>query len=344
MELFRKDRLKPVRKEPPAVAVIHMDAGKIQMRSEGGGPGVREPHWCDTKVASLATYPRARHRADPQPEPPRAFLDPPAVARLAAEVERVRNRPETLAVPEAAGPPKAPPPPEEEAVAAGPKPLVRTAVATLGDTDAFGWLVATAAHLRNFYRAAVKALVGDGGNWIGPLGEMHLPGFLQILDFLHLLVHLYAAATSAWSSSAQRTWGLYEKLLRAAWAGRVAEVLRLLKDQQDRIGTASKGAGEADPRRQLELVIGYVQSNASRMDYPRYRRLGLPVTSALVESLVKQLNQRVKGTEKFWQSGGAEAVLQIRAAYLSEDGRAEAFHARRPAGRAAGAHRLRRAA
>jgi len=36
------------------------------------------------------------------------------------------------------------------------------------------------------------------------------------------------------------------------------------------------------------------------MDYPRYRRLGLPVTSAPMESLVKQINTRVKGTEIFW--------------------------------------------
>jgi len=55
------------------------------------------------------------------------------------------------------------------------------------------------------------------------------------------------------------------------------------------------------------------------MDYARYRREGLPITSTLVESLIKQFNQRMKGTEKFWVDGGAEAVLQVRAALLSED-------------------------
>ena len=33
------------------------------------------------------------------------------------------------------------------------------------------------------------------------------------------------------------------------------------------------------------------------------------MTSALVESLIKQFNQRVKGTEKFWTQDGAEAAL-----------------------------------
>ena len=31
---------------------------------------------------------------------------------------------------------------------------------------------------------------------------------------------------------------------------------------------------------------------------------------------MKQFNRRVKGTEKFWTEGGAEALLQLRADYL----------------------------
>jgi len=36
------------------------------------------------------------------------------------------------------------------------------------------------------------------------------------------------------------------------------------------------------------------------MNYPEYRRLGLPISSAPVESVIKPLNRRVKGSEKFW--------------------------------------------
>ena len=68
-----------------------------------------------------------------------------------------------------------------------------------------------------------------------------------------------------------------------------------------------------------------------RVDYPRYRRLGLPVTSTLMESLVKEFNLRVKGTEKFWNDPqGAEAILTVRAALLSEDDRFDRFFAQRP--------------
>lgn len=88
---------------------------------------------------------------------------------------------------------------------------------------------------------------------------------------------------------------------------------------------------ENDLRRPLVDAARYFSNNRERMDYPRYRREGLPITSSPMESLIKQINYRVKGTEMFWlQPAGAEAILQIRAASLSEDGRLEDFLRRRP--------------
>ena len=49
------------------------------------------------------------------------------------------------------------------------------------------------------------------------------------------------------------------------------------------------------------------------MKYPEYRQAGLPVTTAWMESLVKEMNYRVKGTEMFWNDPhGAEAILQVQ--------------------------------
>jgi hypothetical protein len=170
---------------------------------------------------------------------------------------------------------------------------------------------------------------------------MHFHDWVPILDFLHLLVHLYAAARAAWSSAPKRAWTLYLKLLRQAWGGQVGEVLRELERHARRLGDPPPKASEVDPRRRLALVIHYVRENASRMDYPRYRREGLPTSSALVESLIKQFNKRVKGSEKFWINERAEAVLQVRAAYLCEDDRAEEHYAERALNRARGGQRLR---
>jgi hypothetical protein len=56
-----------------------------------------------------------------------------------------------------------------------------------------------------------------------------------------------------------------------------------------------------------------------------------PLTSSLGESLIKEVNYRVKGTEKFWDNPeGAEAILQLRAAVLSDDNRLQTFIRARP--------------
>src|SRR5262245_13514469 len=68
------------------------------------------------------------------------------------------------------------------------------------------------------------------------------------------------------------------------------------------------------------------------MDNPSDRRQGLPIPRAPVERVLKQGNRRVKGSEKCGLRGGVEAVLQVRAAYLSEDERAERYWSR-PRGR-----------
>ena len=80
-------------------------------------------------------------------------------------------------------------------------------------------------------------------------------------------------------------------------------------------------------------ALSYLGNNQRRMDYPRYRREGLPVTSSLVESLVGEFNARVKGPQKFWnraEQDGAESILQVRAAVLSEDERLGRHFAERP--------------
>ena len=66
-----------------------------------------------------------------------------------------------------------------------------------------------------------------------------------------------------------------------------------------------------------------------RPHYDEYRKQGLPLMSSHVESTVKQINYRVKGTEKFWTEEGAEALLQLRADYISDDEPLEGFWQRR---------------
>lgn len=330
-------KLRSAYKHPPAVAVISVDAGKAQFRQEGKGPGVHGAHWGDTKIACLQTYANVGYDKDPQPQPPEAFLDHACVEKLCREMERVRGTGADKQPKEEREQKQKKKPPKERHRKKRAERLVRTVVATTSAVEAFGWMVSAEAMQRKLYAAKKRALIGDGGNWIGPLGQMHFPDWIQILDFLHLLVHLFAAARLAYAKDAGAAWKLYERMLRDAWGGRVQAVIDTLRSQLSRM--RANPSTDKDACRVVELATAYVEQNRERMDYPRYRRMGLPVSSSLVESLVKQINHRVKGTEQFWNDGGLEAVLQVRAAYLSEDDRAEAFHERRPRGPAVGRNR-----
>jgi len=99
-------------------------------------------------------------------------------------------------------------------------------------------------------------------------------------------------------------------------------VLCELVDWQTRLSDPPADAGEHDPRGVLWKTIQYLEHNRERMHDPDDRRAGLPITTAWMASLVKELNCRVKGTEMFWNDpDGAEAILQLRAAAQCQDDR-----------------------
>ena len=95
--------------------------------------------------------------------------------------------------------------------------------------------------------------------------------------------------------------------------GLVGDVLGEIADHQSRIDPPTNPKDDPDhPWCVLDRERGYLENNQSRMDYPRYRRVGLPITSSPVESWVKQLNQCAKGSEKFWNNNAnPEAVLNL---------------------------------
>ena len=341
VQAFHERRLEATVAAAPAVAAVMLDGGRVQTRASEAGPGVSQPRWQETKVACCLSLQSPERAVDPQPQPPAKLLEPVAVARLAAALKARRS----------AGTPPAPRRADRPRRRRrrrgrrrkGARKLVRTVVASLTNSDAFGYQMAAEVQRRRLGEARRKGCVCDGQKWNWSLFAMHLLpwGFVGILDFIHLVSYLYAAAAASAAALGQAAWALYERWLCWAWAGQVRPLLAALRQAAKRLGPPPKGAKEDDPRAVVAEAVSYVTNNQDKMNYPEYRRLGLPISSAAVESVIKQLNRRVKGSEKFWTAEGVEAVLQLRAAYLSEDGRAEVYAARRrPRGRGVGAHRL----
>jgi len=331
----RRRQLAPRVAVTPEVVAVEVDGGRLRPRAADRGRGVHEAEHKEDKVACLVTLTDCAHAEDPQPEPPPSFVQPRRIQRLVQQragqagdpIPEAGEPPAEPAAAEGAGPPAADPAAEPWA----PKRLVRTCVASMVQSRSFGPLMAAEAQSRGFYAARRRAFVADGQAYNWSIHRGYFADFVPIVDLLHVVCYLFKAAQAV-EVEAER-WPLYRRWLGACWQGRVAEVVRQMEDYQTRVGRPPPGEElpTTDPRRLLAEALSYLRNNAGRMDYPRYRREGLPTTSSLAESLVGEFNARVKGKQKFWnRPAGAEAVLQVRAALLSEDGRLERYFAERP--------------
>lgn len=324
-----------------------MDGGRVLTRASGQGPGVHGEQWKEDKAACLQVFAGKTFAADPHPEPPRCFLDAPEVDKLVREIQANHGPREENELPQLAelrlGNEK---PASPTSAVASTKPGdtkekdwppkrtkdARTCVATMRDCHAFGKMVAAEAYRRNFQAAAHGALLGDGSAWIWNLHAKWFSNLTAIVDFVHALTYLYVTATVLASSVAER-WQWYVAWMTLLWQGRVREVI---EDMEARLHGLEPFTGEGklpptDPREALRRTLTYLKNNEARMNYTEYRKQGLPMSSSMVESLIKEINYRVKGTEKFWDNPeGAEAILQVRAALLSDDDRLPDYIASRP--------------
>ena len=312
-------------KTPIELACVSVDGGRMQTRDEGGGKGVHHPHWRENKNALFLRMKSDCFADDPQPALPACYADRERMKKLLSGVGE--GQAPVVAAEEAATSAVAE---EQSANDWRPERLFRTCLSSLEDSDAFGRMMEVEADARGFYHAAKQAFVSDGLPYNWAIQKRHFRDFTPILDFVHAVEHLYDAARCV-HDDAERRWMDYLRWARDCWSGNVLQVIAELREHQRRVGLPPKDCEKTDPRKVLADAVGYFQNNVSRMDYPAYRRQGLPTTSAHMESFVKEMNARVKGTEKFWNDGASgEAVLQIRAAALCEDDRLSNFLHSRP--------------
>jgi hypothetical protein len=317
---------------PPAIACVQREGGRLRTRAPEQGRGVHAPRWKEDKVAALWKMQGATFEADPHPAPPKCFCDPGQVARLVKGLKQRQLESESgrAAEPEPASSlaESAPRNASQRKPRLWPAQRIfrtsdifrpeKSCVATLKDVHEFGPLLSAEAQRRGFYDAGRQVFLGDGDQKNWTVHQGYFPHFTAVTDFIHPLSYLYESAAAVTSSEAAQ-WEQYLEWMTDRWQGRVDKVLEEMRAWQQRLGLPPAETPPDDPRETLRRAITYLEHNAPRMDYPSYRREGLPITSCLVESLIKQINQRVKGSDKFWnRPEGAEAILQLRAAFLSD--------------------------
>ena len=169
------------------------------------------------------------------------------------------------------------------------------------------------------------AIHRSANNWT--LQRRFFASFVPILDFIHALSYVFAAALTGRSFAVG--WACYEQWIQWVWQGQVIKVIAALQERQAEVGFPADDDIESSPPKVVDRTLRYLQNQQDKMRYDEYRQQGLPVTSSHIESVVKQINQRVKGTEKFWSEDGSEDMLQLRADYLSDGEPLQQFCQRR---------------
>lgn len=321
----------------PDLAVVMVDGGRLQIRSEGRleettaageasptqdwdePPPKKKSHWREDKIALLLTMSSTKSAVDPCPQIPQSFLD---IVRIPILVKQLKSTARMRQGGEAA---------ESEEISSAEEPSQTLAtVSEYEPPDAesrrvlasrrrwpeFAPQVAAAAHGLNFQGANRKAFVADGSSNNWTLHKRFFSSFEAILDFIHALSYVYAAATA--DRSLLAGWSCYERWIGWVWEGKVSAVIVELKARQQEMREGSTEETRSSAEELVSKTLGYLEHHQEKMRYDVYRRNGLPLTSSLMESTVKQINIRVKGTEKFWTEWGSEAVLQLCADTLSE--------------------------
>ena len=161
------------------------------------------------------------------------------------------------------------------------------------------------AERRGFATAPRHVILGDGAPWIWNFADEHFPDAIQIVDVFHAKGHLFEVAKAIYGSGSEFGERWAKQRREELDEGRVDEVIAALRGHAETCEEARKDAE-------------YFSTNRERMDYPRFRAMGLCVATGVVEGGCKHIvGTRLKRGGMRWTVAGANAIIALRCAVES---------------------------
>jgi len=189
----------------------------------------------------------------------------------------------------------------------------RRLVAVLGDVDALRPRLWLEAIRQGVLRASQVVWLSDGGVGFWGIYRDCFASFVTgILDFYHASQNLWKGS-QAWldgrSKQARQWFVISRHRLRHGAANMV------LND----IAAALKLDGLPEPaQKALRNLYEYLDTHKHHIQYDKYKELGLPIGSGMVESACKWLiQQRFKGVGMRWSETGFNHLLHLRLAWVN---------------------------
>lgn len=141
-----------------------------------------------------------------------------------------------------------------------------------------------------------------------------LLGVMLILDLLHALGYLWKAVYVFHKEGSQEAEDWVRKYCLMILRGQLRQVIRGLRQTATEHGVTGKA------REPIDKAIAYFYRNRHYMRYDQYLERGLPIASGAVEGACKNLvKDRMERSGMRWTERSAEAMLKLRAVYLSGD-------------------------
>ena len=136
---------------------------------------------------------------------------------------------------------------------------------------------------------------------------------IDILDLLHVTPRLWDAATLFHPKGSRAAEKFVRNRVRRILHGDVTGVVRGLR----RMGTTDGVRGNNATK--LRKICGYLEKNRHRMRYDKYLACGYPIASGVIEGACRHVvKDRLERTGMNWTIPGAEAMLELRCIYLTE--------------------------
>ena len=137
---------------------------------------------------------------------------------------------------------------------------------------------------------------------------------ILVLDLLHVLEKLWKAGHALYGEGTQKAEDFVRERALRILKGVVGQVVKGLRQ------TVTKRKLKGPKRKALTQVANYLYNNRSRMRYDEYLAKGLPIASGSVEGACKNLiKDRMERSGMRWSAEMAEAMVKMRATYLSGD-------------------------
>jgi hypothetical protein len=189
----------------------------------------------------------------------------------------------------------------------------RRLVAVLGDIDTLSprlWLEALRQGIRRSQRVV---WLSDGGRGFWRLFDQRFAQYATgILDFYHAAQNLWKGAKAWLDGRTQRARDWFTSARRRLRRGQAKAVLTDIQAALELEGLPDSA------RETLTNLYNYLDKHRDHIDYAKFKELGLPIGSGMVESACKWLiQQRFKGVGMRWSEDGFNHLLHLRLAWVN---------------------------